>query len=313
LTNETDPVWSADKPSYATTNITQEAPSGTGSLVYSNGQFYFTPPSSAGLGSVTNVNLNIVAGSGITVNSGSSALLTNNGTLTIATAEAIPPSTTDILYNDFSSGFGSWASYNIGGVTTLVTNGVAVLYHNTAALAQVQMWYTNLTTLGVATNAPWHMYCLVKYHNKVGALGYTAFLLGAAANTNAVHYLAALSTAPGTALQLRAASTLSGTGDWSSWGLAGPTGYTPTTHALYTYGFGDGVWMGMDYDGTNTIRLFQAFSVNGMKPLWQKYAQGTNVAVNLTHATFGTYNTALQYTNAVTIIDHLSIGTGLLQ
>ena len=95
---ESDPVWSADKPSYATTaslgnlattNVTQTAPSGTGSLVYSNSQFYFTPPSAAGLGSVTNVNLNIVAGSGITVNGGTSVLLTNNGSLTIAsTAQA---------------------------------------------------------------------------------------------------------------------------------------------------------------------------------------------------------------------------------
>ena len=73
----------------ASTNVTQAAPSGTGSLVYSNSQFWFTPPSAAGLGSVTNVHINVTGSGGVTVNGGSSTLITNNGTLAIDGAPAV--------------------------------------------------------------------------------------------------------------------------------------------------------------------------------------------------------------------------------
>jgi hypothetical protein len=143
LTNETDPVWLADKPNYATTNITQTTPSGTGSLVYSNGQFYFTPPSAAGLGSVTNVYLNIEAGSGITVNGGASVVLTNNGTLTIAETTSTPWTNSIMLRtgsfrnattNDFLGGI-------ITGNETLDTaSGASVALFNTVANAATNIY-----------------------------------------------------------------------------------------------------------------------------------------------------------------------------
>jgi hypothetical protein len=67
----------------ASTNVSQAIPSGTGSLMYSNNQFYFTPPSAAGLGSVTNVNITVNTSGGLTIDGGTSKMLTNGGSYTL--------------------------------------------------------------------------------------------------------------------------------------------------------------------------------------------------------------------------------------
>lgn len=70
----------------ASTNVSQTAPSGTGSLIYSNNQFYFTPPSAAGLGSVTNVNITVNTSGGLTIDGSTSKVITNGGSYTLAQA-----------------------------------------------------------------------------------------------------------------------------------------------------------------------------------------------------------------------------------
>lgn len=164
-TNQVNGLIASGITGKAETNITTTAPSGTGSLIYSNSQFYFTPPSAAGLGSVTNVNITVTTTGGLTVDGGTSKVWTNGGSYTLAQAGVVIPiallpgsaltfgSTNNATIVGTSNGHSAsnnWDSLEFS-PTTDQSASWQVVNHNASGMTNVTLW-TVTPTGGANTN-----------------------------------------------------------------------------------------------------------------------------------------------------------------